>query len=671
MAGKILNFLEAHAEKLVLALVALLCMWIIMTRVVFSPNRVEYENRSFSSGQIDSYVLEKATNLEAKISQPSKAKEAYKPRKEEFLALVSNTLGDIDESLSMAKPFAASYNPRAKGKYTLPAIGELEEVQAEHLRAAAYIPTLELNDEISYDSSEAEPGDLDIVTVEAKFDAAALSDRFFEAFAGAKLKEDERDPCLGNVIFGAVALERQERFEDGSWGEWILIPRTNIDENKSMFEIVEQVDQLPAGGIRVRLMEFEKSEIQKALLQPDCYSIASANEDWLIPSFHKRYVDILTSIKLEEKRQKREDAKKTAEDEREQKRQDRESKRTERPKPSVGGGGGGGEMGGMMEMMGEGGGGGGASKSRTNRKDRKDDRRRKREDSDRFKEDEEISKPELDTEDIYDEFELVKVQDETKFSEMEESLYFWAFDDTVAAGSIYRYRIRLGVFNPVAGTNNFSEESMPQKDDVILWSDYSDITEVIEVPEKMYMFASDVQQAAKTATVQIAKYELGYWYMESFTVNRGEGIGKTTPVENNNEEASEGNDGERINSVSEDDTFGLPEEIDFSTGGIYVDASNLSEWSGAQSFREHYSYQLLYSLDGADMLSMPVGSRNWPAALQAKYSEIRKAEKEPKESFRPFASHGNKKFRRRKGGGDMGEGGEGEMMEMMEMMGIF
>lgn len=130
------------------------------------------------------------------------------------------------------------------------------------------------------------------------------------------------------------------------------------------------------------------------------------------------------------------------------------------------------------------------------------------------------------TNEVYYDFAQTLINYRTKLDESEKPLLFWAFDDTAQPGHTYQYRIRLGVFNPVAGTNQLAEQSADKKDQVILWSEFSGITKPVEVRERMYFFAKDVQEAKKSTTVEVARYMLGYWRSADFDVKPGEAIGK-------------------------------------------------------------------------------------------------------------------------------------------------
>ncbi len=82
--------------------------------------------------------------------------------------------------------------------------------------------------------------------------------------------------------------------------------------------------------------------------------------------------------------------------------------------------------------------------------------------------------------------------DKTKLDKMRELLVFWAHDDTVVPGQSYQNRIRLGVFNPIAGRDWFREDQKHFKEEPILWSKYSDVSETVNVPLMMHFFPLDV-----------------------------------------------------------------------------------------------------------------------------------------------------------------------------------
>ena len=115
---------------------------------------------------------------------------------------------------------------------------------------------------MTYDKAAVEPNDIDLVTVEAKFDVAELYRRFQASFAGVDVQKEEwRDPCLAKPIFAAVQLERQELQEDGAWSAWQPLPRSRVEANRDLFKVYERISDLPAGGLDVRLMQFNRDDI--------------------------------------------------------------------------------------------------------------------------------------------------------------------------------------------------------------------------------------------------------------------------------------------------------------------------------------------------------------------------------------------------------------------------
>jgi hypothetical protein len=85
---KLSNLLEEHIEKVVLGVVGLVCIWLLMTRVVFSPNMVPYEKREFSPGEIDPYIRTQAQKVEFNLKQSATAGPAYEPQVDRFLAMM-------------------------------------------------------------------------------------------------------------------------------------------------------------------------------------------------------------------------------------------------------------------------------------------------------------------------------------------------------------------------------------------------------------------------------------------------------------------------------------------------------------------------------------------------------------------------------------------------------
>ena len=709
--NKIVSFLEEHVEKIVLVIVGLVCIYFMITRVVFSPNQVSYDGVKYSPAAIDEQVYEEAQLLSDKVTPSPEGLEPYQSKLTEFVALLDSSISDIDVNIWPQVPYAVDETIRgAGGKYRLPRIGAVGEVEVEHIRAAAYVPKDVITPENTYDKAANEPNDIDLITVEAKLDIEGLYERFKQSFVD-DVEQQYSDPCLAKPIFAAVQLQRQELGESGSWSDWQSIPRTKIDHYGELFEIVEDAGSLPPGRLKVWKLQFDDWQLQMDLLQPDAYAMASAKEEWYPPVIHRQFLDIQRKEDIEEARKVREDEQKNSG--RSDSRRSRTSGiggtagRTGSRTSSAGG------MGGLY-----GGAGGDTSRRRgssrtgssrggsrtgvpsleggqgglTNRRRRGTSRGRT-----------ELGGGGIGTEDymmgglpgdrltrrgpsmydVYDEFDKIRLSGRTLLEKMREPLVFWAHDDTVEPRKNYRYRIRLGVFNPVAGTNQLSEQDISRKNEVVLWSEFSDITEPVEIPGRLYFFAKHIREPANVVTVQVSKYVNGYWHSEDFKVSQGEVIGNVVETEIETEtqqrrgEFGRGMDPRFSSGRGMTDprmaSFARPEEksvvpdsIDYSTGAVMVDAVAVNDWAGDKNLTTRRYYDMLYSMDGTDIEHMPVRTSYWAKDLQNWYGKISTLVNVTKEPFKAFKS--GRRARSGRGGDEMG-GYEDMYMEGYDDMG--
>ena len=699
---KIGSFFEEYVEKIFLVIVGLVCVWLLITRVIFSPNEVAYGDGKYSPGSVDDQVYEEAVLLRDKINTPPTDPEPYQSKLSEFVALLDSSISDIDVKLWPQVPYAVDgVISGTAGQYRLPRIGEVNDVAVEHIRAVAYVPTVAVTAESPYDKAPHEPNDIDLVTVEAKFDIEGLYERFKYSFVD-DVAEQVADPCLAKPIFAAVQLQRQELVEDGSWSDWQVVPRSKIDHYGKLFEIGEDASGLPTGRLKVWKLQFDDPQLQIDLLQPEAYQIASAKEEWYPPVIHRQFLDMQRREDSEERRKEREE---------EQKSNESTDSRRSRRTPTRSGSSTSGRAGGGLYSGGRGGtdspyGGVGAGTTRRRSGDRRrstddalgglspglrsTDRRSRGSRSTRGRSDiggyEDYMMPGLPGDrltrrgpsmnDVYDEFDKIRLTWRTPLEKMREPLVFWAHDDTVEPTKSYRYRIRLGVFNPVAGTNQLSEQDISRKNEVVLWSEFSDVTEPVEIPGRLYFFAKHIREAAKEVTIQVSKYVMGYWHSENFLVSKGEDIGHLVETEPEKPKTSRLDPRSRLDplissvaGVRSEKQSVVPEKIDYSTGAVMVDAVAVNDWSGVQSLSTRRYYDMLYStFDGTDIKHMPARQACWAADLQNRYSEIVKMQRDKPEPFKDFNTSGRRRGSMR--GLEYEDYGGMEDMMMMEGMRI-
>jgi hypothetical protein len=565
-----------------------------------------------------------------------------------------------------------------------------------------------------YDKAGNEPNDLDLVSVEARFDVQELYKNFRESFF-EDVDDQWADPCLAKPVFAAVQLQRQQLDDQGRWGDWQDVPRARIDHNKELFKIVEDIKGMPAGGLKVQMLQFDYKQTQIDLLQPPPYQFASAREEWFPPSLHGEYVDFKEKELQEERRKAREEA-----------REARDSTR----------GGGrrsgtdtygttGGSRGGRGGSIGQPGGGTFGNAGSRNRSSRGRDSssrtgtglqgeggltggsRRRGGSSRRSPGGDQMGdamygleaegftggigatqrgprRPTIN--DVYLKYDEIALTRLTDFSKIREPLAFWAYDDTVEPENTYRYRIRLGVFNALAGTNKMSERDKALSNQVILWSDFSNTTDPVEIMGTRYFFANSMREGDKTVNVQIFKLALGHWYSQDFSVKQGVLMGKSlehVPEEPDRRSvAGAGNFGnlspammgpvgpgvDRRTSAfgTMQDQSNIPEYIDYSTGAVMVDAVPVTDWTGGRAMRARRYYDMLYSFDGINIEHMPIERTNWPSERQTAFSIVARLEREPLEPFKGFGSGGSG---RRQGGMYEGMGEEMMYEESYEDMG--
>jgi hypothetical protein len=642
------NIIEEHIEKAVLVIAVLLSVYIMIAFVIRSPG-IEIDGKELRPGQIDTYISEKAERLRQQLSREPNTSIAYEPCSPSFIKMLS---GSWTLDTSIVWPVPRAMEARIVRRYRIPKVGEVNNISVEHIRAAAHAAKVEITPENANKAESYEVQDIDLVTVEGKFDLGPLIDRFKESFAGETLPEEWRDEELARPVFAAVGLERQQLGEDGQWSRWDAVPRAKIEPEAKLFNIPEETNELPGGGITVEILKMAAPARQARLLQPEPYQIASGDDDWFPPTLHKKYLAILHDIELQERREAIATAK-------EQEATRRPERRTRGDRAPAGGGGGGSMDAMMRAMTGMGGGGGAAptTSTRTSRRERRPDQSAA--EKERQRPVRQNTEPTLSNE--LDEM-LLSNKD---ISKIREPITFWAYDDTVSPGGTYRYRVRMGVFNPVAGMGQVREEDKVFANKVILWGAFSKATDAVEIPKRLYFFPMNVNETTKSVDWMVSKYMMGYWYSDQFSTKRGESIGKRSDVR------PESNQTEQENTEAQ-----IPEQIDYTTGAVLLDVAATQDWTGGKNLSARPYFNVLYSYDGSKIEETAAKVINWPDNLRARYNEIKSLEKKKKEPLRKWSNTyalARRTLRHLTGAtrrptGQEGQQGPGDMDSMMRMM---
>ncbi|MHC4270992.1 MAG: hypothetical protein ACYST2_01610, partial [Planctomycetota bacterium] len=261
----ILNFFEEHVEKIFLILASIICVWFLLAWVVISPNQVEYEGRKYIPGKIDNHIYNNsALPLKNKLERSPEPASVYEPEYKNFVTWLNSPLSNINPKIFPPLPGDFEESRITEDRvYDVPQIGEVIDAVAGHIRTVAYTPTEEITPERPYDKARHELNDIDLVTVEAKFDTVKLYENFYETYAGSDIQAEWQDPCMGQPIFAAVDLQRQEFLSNGSWSNWKNIQRAKIDSNKELFKIIEDPKELAGGGIELRLLQYRPTQIAR------------------------------------------------------------------------------------------------------------------------------------------------------------------------------------------------------------------------------------------------------------------------------------------------------------------------------------------------------------------------------------------------------------------------
>jgi len=634
MGDKIREFLANHFEKLLLPLFGIAVIWLVLTKVIIGPNRVQMGNERYEPWGIDRTISRLAEEVKLELASEAQPRGTYASKTAEIERLYDSAVEGVGRTTAVViAPRSVETTSMAGREYSLPDVGAITDAAAAHIRAVAYVPTEPISDKLEYKNAKTEPNDIDVVTVQGSFDLPGLIKRFEASFAGSEVKLEWRDAAMARPVFGEVRLERQAMTDTGVWGPWTVVPRSRIDHRKDLFPLPDRVDRLGPGGLQVKKIQFDDPQLQADLLQPPVYQIASAREEWYPPRLYARFAKL-----------RDEQVQQLILDERQKEIDERERLRNVQR-----GGGAGDALYGGYDTAATRGRTGGRSTTTTSRSTTSrttTGRTGRTGTTPTTRVDPRTGAGGIRQETISEldrELKALRIPPRTDVKDLKTPVLFWAIDDTVTPGQTYRYRVKVGVFNPIGGTNSFRDKNAPEKDQTLLWSAYSDVLGPIYVPRRMYLFAGDVQPAAKIVGVEVAKYYMGYWRSQSFNVRCGETIG--TVVE------QEKRAPRRVPGTYEDDPMYMygtssvaqtdptsPDEIDYRTGAVVVDVTSVDDWTTGRTMRQVQYFEMLYSFDGRDILHLPIGATYWPRELQVARSDIQKAMTVPVEPLRSAGS---------------------------------
>lgn len=621
--GNILQLLEMHVDKIVLGVMIVISLVILWMYVVGSPYGQEVDGRKRGPGEIDAHVRTKADTLRQALDQNGDATVYDKTYLAEYDKLVQCPISTI-ASLPIPCPGPGATLVVEDRLYALPEIAPLTDVAASNLRGAAQKPLeqaagMEMMDMTAMSQTLE---DVDLVTVSARFNMQSLFNGFQQSFFGPRLKPGWKDANLAKPVFARLELQRRELLEGGTYSEWSSVPRTQIDPYKKLIEELPlTTDQLQFGvGVGIWMSQYTDKLIQRDILQPQAYSFVVTRSEWMPPTYLQEAFDLIKKQDELRERQLREERAKRLEETTNMNEQIGGGRRPEAARPTP-----------------------------TRPERRQPEGRRGRENPMMI----EMGMPETAAptrpvrkertlDDVKADAKKALFDDRTDLAATREPVLIWAHDDTAQPGKTYQYRLRLGVFNPIAGKNWFREDQTKYKDQVVLWSEFTGPTSDIYVPKRVHVFPTELLTAKNSPNamegvkVEVAKYNIGRWHTQTFDVFPGQIIGQKAEVKAEEIQGITGFGMENammpqaVNPL----TTAEPQIIDFTTSFTLVDINHLVTWGGNAQRRSGYDV-ILYHDPQLRLRQAAIGRNNWDADLKKEYDQVKDELQKAIQQFSP------------------------------------
>ncbi|HOL30553.1 MAG TPA: hypothetical protein PK052_01100 [Anaerohalosphaeraceae bacterium] len=609
----ILRILENQIDKIVLGVIALISLFLLWVYVIGSPYSVEIDRRRLGPGDIDRYIKQKVEQALPAMEQPAVPVVYDKTYLADFDQYVRCAVPQLS-TLSVPYPGAGDIVIEEERMYALPQIPPLTDVAVAALRGAAQLPTEEIGPDRPYKQVVCELGDIDLITVSAKLNVQNLYNNFMQSFKGPRLKSSWQDPVLAKPVFAKLELQRRVKQGDGTWGDWETVPRAKIDAYKKLLEELPMTLEQAQLGVGIWRSQFENTNVQFDILQPEAYTFTISRTEWMPPKFLLEAFDILKKEEQAQERKRREEQSRqrttpNVTDPTRPTPQRRQPVQPQRPqqqqtRPGTA------RRGGQDELlMGPG-----------------------------F-ENPALLRPEVRKErtitDVKNDMQKEILKEKDNIEIRKDPLLVWAHDDTAVPGKTYQYRIRLGVFNPIAGKDWFQSDQVAFKNQTVLWSSYTDPTPEVYVPKRVYVFPmevilkADASKAVEGVKVEVDKYYLGQWRDFDFDVYPGQIIGyevedvdkKTDP------KTAPAVMGEFMPMMAGE--LGQPQKVDFTTDLMLVDIIQKALWN------KRPVYQMLYYDKEQRMQQIAVGRTNWSVDIRRDYEEIQNAKQQALQQLSP------------------------------------
>lgn len=596
-----INIFVAYLDKLFLFVMILVLSWVLYA-CLFSPARVELPSGdSVKASAAAEDALSMAEEYVALMGQDNTTSlPPYSPHAERFGLVPAFKTSAIDTfPLTQINIREGDFEIRRE-PYVIPQILALKEPVIQFTRDLAWVPELFDEERAKFVNLNDIEGDLDyvtndvdMVTVEASIPYAEIRDRFKLRFAGPQIPtplEEHYEPTVA-----AVELQRSELMPDGQWGLWKSVDRLVVDELRARDQN-EDLD-ITRDSYEVFMHQASSYLNQQAMIQPEPFEFEGT--PWVSPKTR--------AIQLAEEKRERKNKGKAARRSTRGSRRGMETSSTQTRKrrtsvrsKSSNAGGGGGMMPGMMmpgmmmpEMM-----PGGTQDQAREGVEMQQRRTGPRGGRTYSRHDEEEQKKWLD----------------------EESHSVWAHDASVRSGGTYRYRIRVGFFNPIAGKDWFTAEQKDLKSKAVLWTPMAELETIVKVPERTLFVPSPASSRLKdkrVAMVDVYRWQNNDWHKKDFRVSPGSVIGAVEELSNDENETDR--DEKRV-------------AIDYSTGLTVIDIIPDSKYWIRERNRmtEVSATDIIYQDKQGTINRIASDNKTWPPEFKARVSQISREIREEK-----------------------------------------
>ncbi|MBN1346318.1 MAG: hypothetical protein JXQ73_26760 [Phycisphaerae bacterium] len=224
MAKKSIGIVEQHVEKVILGIAVLFLLAVVVTKLISSPNTVEYDGETYGPGGIDRVVAENAKKLAGKLARKDddpneRLKDpGWKEKLEATFLEGQIAVNRLDPTLVAAvawgrpaKRIERTEIREFKEGIALAKVEAPGEPNVQVLRTLAAPPKAPAAEgERPAAQADVIEEDINLVIIESEFDRVGQIEL---------LKEGGYDEDMTEVVFADVQVQRQERF-GAEWGEW-------------------------------------------------------------------------------------------------------------------------------------------------------------------------------------------------------------------------------------------------------------------------------------------------------------------------------------------------------------------------------------------------------------------------------------------------------------------